>query len=157
MKKQEIERKFLVRNEQFKNDAFKSESLIQGFLSSVPERTVRVRISGKKGFITVKGIGNESGTSRFEWEKIIGIDDAKSLLSICEPGMIEKTRYYVNVGRHVFEVDEFGLTNQGLILAEVELSHEEESFEKPSWLGAEVTGDPRYYNSSLARYPYSTW
>ena len=131
--------------------------ITQGYLSSVPERTVRVRVKGDKGFITIKGIGNASGASRFEWEKEIPVEDVKALLEICEPGVIDKTRYLVKVGTHTFEVDEFYGDNEGLTVAEVELSDENEAFDKPSWLGEEVTGDAKYYNSMLMKNPYKNW
>lgn len=152
----EIERKFLVQGD-FKPFSKKSTRIVQGYLSSVPERTVRVRIKGEKGFITIKGIGSASGASRYEWEKEIPVAEVKELLQICEPGAIDKTRYLVDAGKHTFEVDEFYGENQGLIVAEVELSAEDESFEKPEWLGEEVTGDTRYYNSMLMKNPYSKW
>ncbi len=152
----EIERKFLVKGD-FKKNVKKEKRIIQGYLSSVPERTVRVRIKGEKGFITVKGIGNESGASRFEWEKEIPVEEVKELLKICEPGIIDKTRYLVDVGNHTFEVDEFYGDNEGLIVAEVELKEENEEFEKPDWLGEEVTGDKKYYNSMLMKNPYKNW
>ncbi len=153
---QEIERKFLVKGD-FKPFVTTSMRIVQGYLSSVPERTVRVRIKGDKGFITVKGIGNESGASRFEWEKEIPKEDVENLLKICEPGVIDKTRYLVKAGKHTYEVDEFYGENQGLIVAEVELESENETFEKPDWLGEEVTGDARYYNSMLMKQPYTKW
>ena len=153
---QEIERKFLVKGD-FKPFVTTSMRIVQGYLSSVPERTVRVRIKGDKGFITVKGIGNESGASRFEWEKEISKEDVENLLKICEPGVIDKTRYLVKAGKHTYEVDEFYGENQGLIVAEVELESENETFEKPDWLGEEVTGDARYYNSMLMKQPYTKW
>ncbi len=153
---QEIEKKFLVDGD-FKSAAFKAARITQGYLSSVPERTVRVRVKGDKGFITVKGIGNESGASRFEWEKEIPVEDVKALLQICEPGVIDKTRYLVKAGEHTFEVDEFYGDNEGLTVAEVELSDENEAFDKPSWLGEEVTGDAKYYNSMLMKNPYKNW
>lgn len=152
----EIERKFLVTGE-FKNQAVKETRIVQGYLSSVPERTVRVRIKGDKGFITIKGIGNASGASRYEWEKEIPSSEVEELLKICEPGVIDKTRFLVKSGNHTFEVDEFYGENQGLVLAEIELSSESESFEKPSWLGQEVTGDTKYYNSMLMKNPYTKW
>ncbi len=154
---QEIERKFLVKDDSFKKDAFKSTRIVQGYLSSVPERTVRVRIKGDKGYLTVKGIGNETGASRFEWEIEIPKTDAENLLKICEPGVIDKTRYLVKVGSHTFEVDEFYGDNEGLILAEIELHSEDEAFTKPAWLGKEVTGDTRYYNSMLMKNPFKNW
>lgn len=155
---QEIEKKFLVKGD-FKKAAFKATRIIQGYLSSVPERTVRVRVKGDSGFITVKGIGNASGASRFEWEKEISVEDAKALLEIAEPGVIDKTRYLVKNadGVHVWEIDEFYGDNDGLIVAEVELSYEDEPFDKPEWLGEEVTGDPRYFNSSLVSNPWKNW
>ncbi len=153
---QEIERKFLITGD-FKQYSLRKLHITQGYLSSVPERTVRVRIKGNQGFITVKGIGNESGVSRYEWEKEIPYDEAVELMKICEPGVIDKTRYFVKSGIHTFEVDEFYGENQGLVIAELELGNEDESFVRPEWLGAEVTGDPRYYNYSLIKKPYSTW
>ena len=144
-------------NGDFKSDAFKATRITQGYLSSVPERTVRVRVKGDKGFITIKGIGNASGASRFEWEKEIPVEDVKALLEICEPGVIDKTRYLVKVGTHTFEVDEFYGDNEGLTVAEVELSDENEAFDKPSWLGEEGTGDAKYYNSMLMKNPYKNW
>lgn len=152
----EIERKFLVRGD-FKSLAFRSERITQGYLSSVPERTVRVRIKGNEGFITIKGLSNASGLTRYEWEKEIPVDEARELLQLSEPGMIDKTRYLVQVGKHVFEVDEFYGENEGLILAEIELQSEDEPFEKPEWLGKEVTGDPRYYNAMLSKKPYKKY
>ncbi len=154
---QEIERKFLVKSDDFKREASKETRITQGYLSSVPERTVRVRIKGEKGFITVKGIGSDSGASRFEWEMEIPVKDVEDLLNICEPGVIDKTRYEVNVGGKTFEVDEFYGENRGLIVAEIELESESQEFEKPLWLGEEVTGDARYYNSMLMKNPYSKW
>lgn len=153
---QEIERKFLVAGE-FKGSATKATRITQGYLSSIPERTVRVRIKGDKGFITIKGIGNDSGASRFEWEKEIPVAEVESLLKICEPGVIDKTRYLVPAGGHTFEVDEFYGDNEGLTVAEVELASENEAFERPTWLGQEVTGDVKYYNSMLMKNPFKKW
>lgn len=153
---QEIERKFLVKGD-FKPFVSKQTRIVQGYLSSVPERTVRVRVKGEKGFLTVKGIGSESGASRYEWEKEIPVEEANELMKICEPGVIDKVRYLVKAGNHIFEVDEFFGENQGLIMAEVELSSEEEAFEKPEWLGQEVTGYTKYYNSMLMKNPYKSW
>ena len=153
---QEIERKFLV-NGDYKSLSTKSTRITQGYLSSIPERTVRVRVKGDKGFITIKGIGNASGASRYEWEKEIPVDEATALLKLCEKGVIDKTRFEVKNGNHVFEIDEFYGENEGLIMAEIELQSETESFEKPSWLGEEVTNDPRYYNSYLSNNPYKNW
>jgi adenylate cyclase len=153
---QEIERKFLVKGE-FRQLASLKIRITQGYLSSVPERTVRVRIKGDKGFLTVKGIGNASGASRFEWEKEIGVEDVDTLLALCEPGVIDKTRYIIEFEGHTFEVDEFYGENQGLVVAEIELLSENEDFSKPKWLGSEVTGDSKYYNSMLMKNPFSKW
>lgn len=155
-KNKEIERKFLVAGE-YKSLATKALRITQGYLNHDPERTVRVRIKGGKGFITVKGIGNESGASRFEWECEIPVEDAGELLRLCEPGIIDKTRYLVEYQGHIFEVDEFYGDNEGLTMAELELEDEDEMFERPEWLGEEITGDKRYYNSSLMRDPYKNW
>ena len=154
---QEIERKFLVKSEDFKREASKETRIIQGYLSSVPERTVRGRVKGEKGYITVKGVGSESGASRFEWEMEIPVKDVEDLLKICEPGVIDKTRYEIKAGKHTFEVDEFYGDNNGLVVAEIELESESEVFAKPDWLGEEVTGDARYYNSMLMKNPYTKW
>lgn len=153
---QEIERKFLVQGE-YKTKAKKQTRITQGYLSSVPERTVRVRIKGDKGYITIKGIGSASGASRYEWEKEIPVAEVEELLKICEPGVIDKTRFLVDVGKHTFEVDEFYGDNQGLTVAEVELAAEDEKFEKPEWLGTEVTGDAKYFNSMLMKNPFKNW
>ena len=153
----EIERKFLVTSDAFKKEAFAQNRIAQGYLSSVPERTVRVRIKGDKGFLTIKGASNETGLSRFEWEKEIPVDEATALLKLCEKGIIDKTRFEVKIGNHIFEVDEFYGENEGLIIAEVELKSETETFEKPIWLGKEVTNDIRYYNSYLSKNPFRNW
>ena len=154
----EIERKFLVGGD-FKTQAFKATPIKQGYLSSVPERLVRVRLKGDQGFITIKGKADETGLSRFEWEKEIAKEDALALLALCEPRMIDKTRYLVKNtdGKHTWEVDVFHGDNEGLILAEIELDSEDEAFDKPTWLGKEVTGDDRYYNSMLMKNPYKNW
>lgn len=153
---QEIERKFLVAGD-FKSNIEKQTRITQGYLSSVPERTVRVRVKGDKGFITIKGIGNQSGASRYEWEKEIPVSEVNDLLTICEPGVIDKTRYLVQFGGLAFEVDEFYGDNEGLTIAEVELESEDQQFDKPEWLGEEVTGDVKYYNSMLMKNPYKNW
>ena len=152
----EIERKFLV-DDGFRDFSTAETRIVQGYLSSVPERTVRIRIKGDKGYITIKGIGNESGATRYEWEDEISVSDATELLSICEPGVIDKTRFLVKHGEHTFEVDEFYGENEGLIVAEVELDSEEEEFDRPDWLGAEVTGEEKYYNSMLMKNPFKAW
>jgi adenylate cyclase len=153
----EIERKFLVISDAFKSDVLRQNHIAQGYLSSVPERAVRVRIKGEKGYLTIKGKTNESGLSRFEWEKEIPVAEAKELLQLCEKGVIEKIRYEIQVGRHIFEVDEFYGENKGLIMAEVELQSETETFKKPIWLGEEVTNDNRYYNAYLSQHPFTSW
>ena len=153
----EIERKFLIVSDKYKEQAYKRTRIVQGFLNTHKERTVRVRIKGKEAYITIKGISNKEGTSRFEWEKKIAVKEAKQLIELCEPNLIEKIRYEIKVGNHIFEVDEFSAENKGLIIAEIELSEENEGFDKPDWLGKEVTGDIRYYNSQLSRVPYKNW
>ncbi|MEG3656346.1 CYTH domain-containing protein [Arenibacter palladensis] len=153
----EIERKFLVKSEAFKTDAVQKERIVQGFLNTDPLRTVRVRIKGDRGYITVKGKGNQNGTTRFEWEKEISVKEADALMNLSEPGVIDKMRYFIEVGKHIFEVDEFFGDNSGLIIAEVELEHEYEDFLKPQWLGDEVTSDIKYYNSQLSKNPFKTW
>ncbi len=153
----EIERKFLVKGD-FMPFVSKKHEIKQGFLSSVPERTVRVRIKDKKGYLTIKGIGNKSGTTRYEFEKEIPYTDAQDLLKICEEGIIEKTRYIIPTANNLFfEVDVFYGANKGLKIAEIELPSEETKFEKPNWLGKEVTGDVRYFNSNLKKIPFKLW
>lgn len=154
---QEIERKFLVVSEDFKNEAFKNSRIKQGFLNTHPGRTVRLRITGDKAFITIKGKSSKNGLSRFEWEKEIDIDEAEALFELCEPGIIEKIRYLVKAGDFVFEIDEFYGENEGLKVAEIELNKETDTFEKPQWLGREVTGEIKYYNSQLSKKPYKNW
>ena len=153
----EIERKFLVTSDTFKAEAYAQNRIKQGYLSSVPERTVRVRIKDSKGFLTIKGISSQSGLSRFEWEKEIPVDEAKNLLLLCEAGVIDKTRFEVKSGNHIIEIDEFYGENQGLIMAEIELHSETEIFTKPIWLGKEVTNDKKYYNSYLSKNPFEKW
>ena len=153
----EIERKFLVISDAFKDQAQQKFRIIQGFLNRNPERTVRVRLKDGKGMLTVKGLSSNDGLSRFEWEKEISKNDAKALLEFCEKGVIDKLRYEVKVDNHVFEVDEFFGDNEGLVIAEVELQSEDETFSKPDWLGKEVTGDIKYYNSQLSKQPFNTW
>lgn len=153
----EIERKFLVVSEGYKSVAFKSTRITQGFLSTDPERTVRVRVKGTQGFLTIKGKSNTSGTSRFEWEKEIDLQEAEALLKLCKKGIIDKIRYEVKSNTHIFEIDEFFGDNNGLVVAEIELNSEEEAFEKPSWLGTEVTGEVKYYNSQLSTTPFCEW
>jgi CYTH domain-containing protein len=153
---QEIERKFLVSGD-YKSMATEHIRITQGYISSAHGRTVRVRMAGEKAFLTIKGASNDTGTSRFEWEKPIEPDDARELMKLCEPGMIDKIRHIVPYGGHRFEVDEFFGENEGLVVAEVELASEDEAFERPPFLDKEVTGDRRYYNSSLTKLPYTKW
>lgn len=153
----EIERKFLVTSNAFKEQAFAKNKIAQGYLNSDPERTVRIRIKGESGFLTIKGKGNATGTTRMEWETELPLAEARPLLAICEKGNVEKIRYEIEYGNHVFEVDEFLGDNQGLIVAEIELRSEDEAFERPSWLGIEVTNDNRYYNSYLSKNPFKDW
>ena len=150
----EIERKFLVSGE-FRQDSPESYRIMQGYICSDPDRTVRVRVRGDKGFLTIKGRGSEDGLSRYEWEKEIPVSEAFELMALCGSGVIDKTRYLVPFGKHTYEVDVFHGANEGLVLAEIELSDEQEAFDKPSWLGEEVTGDVRYYNSMLSLHPFS--
>lgn len=146
----EIERKFLVTSAAFLKEAKNSTTIRQGYLTKDPQRTVRVRITGKKGFITIKGVSDEQGLSRFEWEKEITLADANALMQLALPTVIEKTRYFISHGKHCFEVDVFSGRHQGLVLCEVELNTKEEHIDLPSWIGKEVTGDPAYYNSALS-------
>ena len=153
----EIERKFLVTSDAYQQEAASSIRIAQGFLSTDPQRTVRVRIMGNQGFLTVKGASNASGTSRFEWETEISAAEATDLIDLCKDVILEKVRFMVPLGDHVFEVDEFLGENKGLVVAEVELEHEDEFFERPSWLGEEVTGQKEYYNSQLSQKPFTEW
>lgn len=153
----EIERKFLVAADTYKAVAVKQTRIVQGFLSVDPERTVRIRIKGEAGYITVKGKSGADGLERFEWEREITVAEADSLLKLCLPGIIDKIRFEVPIGEVVYEVDEFFGDNAGLVIAEVELTHKEQVFEKPDWLGEEVTGIIQYYNSQLSSNPYKNW
>ncbi len=154
----EIERKFLVTGE-FKSQTFQSDRIIQGYIASGNGRTVRVRIRGEKGYLTIKGPSNSLGLARYEWEKEIPLQEARELLLICEPGVIDKTRYLVKGpdGRHTWEVDEFYGDNEGLVMAEVELESEDDPYEKPAFIGREVTGDRRFYNSHMRHFPFKLW
>lgn len=152
----EIERKFRVKGD-FSRDVFRAERMVQGYICSQPGRTVRVRIRGEEGYLTIKGPSDEKGLSRYEFEQKIPLADAEALLSLCEPGAIDKVRHLVRFAGHTWEVDVFHGANEGLVMAEIELASEEEAFEKPDWLGEEVSGDRRFYNSMLARHPYSEW
>ncbi|MBP8944949.1 MAG: CYTH domain-containing protein [Paludibacteraceae bacterium] len=153
----EIERKYLVKGD-FKPWIKNSYTIIQGYLCSVPERTVRIRVKNQeKGFITIKGKTEKNGLSRYEWEKEIPLQDAQELLQLCEPGIIEKTRYEVIFKGQRFEIDEFHGENEGLIIAEIELESENTPIQKPDWLGKEVTGEERFYNAQLRKNPYKNW
>ena len=153
----EIERKFLVKDGRYKELAFASSRIRQGYICSGHGRTVRVRIRDAHGYLTIKGPSTNGGLSRYEFEKEITLDEAEHLMSLCEPGLIDKTRYLVKSGAHTFEVDEFYGENEGLVIAEVELGSEDEPYEKHDFIGEEVTGDKRYYNSHLRVNPYSLW
>ena len=153
----EIERKFLVKNNSFKQESFAEKSMKQGYLNSNKNRTVRIRITDDKAFITVKGNSNSTGVSRFEWEKEIDKLEAEELLLLCETTIIEKNRFYVKSHQHVYEIDEFFGDNYGLIIAEVELKNEDEAYTKPLWLSEEVTGQKKYYNSKLSKNPFKDW
>lgn len=153
----EIERKFLVKNLDFKNDSFEKKYIKQGYLSSDKNRTVRIRIADNNGYITIKGKSNAKGISRYEWEKEIPVSETEELLLLCEPSIIEKNRFLIKNGIHIFEVDEFLGENLGLIVAEIELNDENEMFNKPEWLAKEVTGELKYYNSSISKYPFKDW
>ena len=153
----EIERKFLVKGDVYKQEAFKTIHITQGYLCSAPERSVRIRRSGDRGFITIKGLGSDNGICRYEWEKEIPVEEARELMLLCEPGVIDKTRHLVKAGEFTIEVDEFHGDNEGLVVAEVELPDVGATFERPVWLGKEVTGDERYYNVMLMKHPFKDW
>jgi len=153
----EIERKFLVVSESYKKNILSVHNIRQGYLCVDPKRSVRIRIIDEKGHITVKGSTSKDGLSRFEWEKEISKADAKKLIMLCESHIIEKTRTLVEYKGSTFEVDEFHSNNTGLIIAEIELKNKNQYFEKPPWLGKEVTGVKKYYNSQLTQIPYSKW
>lgn len=152
----EIERKFLVTGE-YKSQAFAHSRIVQGYICSARGRTVRVRLRDGRGYLTIKGASDAAGMSRYEWEKEISREEAEELMTLCEEGVIDKTRYLVRSGSHVFEVDEFYGDNEGLVMAEVELASEDEPFDRPAFIGREVTGDVRYYNSQLMKHPYREW
>ena len=158
MAQYETERKFLVVGE-FKSQSYNATRIQQGYIASNNGRTVRVRIRGDKGYLTIKGPSGLKGITRYEFDTEIPLDDARELMEICEPGIIDKTRYLVKSpdGRHTWEIDEFYGDNEGLVLAEVELSHESEEFQKPEFIGREVTGDRRFYNSHMRSYPFKLW
>lgn len=153
---QEIERKFLVCGE-YKTKAYKSVRITQGYILSDKRKSVRIRITNEKAFITIKGESSVDGLSRFEWEKEINVNEAKELLKLCSDNFIDKTRYLIKHGNHIIEVDEFHGDNEGLVIAEVELKSETDTFLKPDYLGEEVTGISKYYNSQLTKNPYTLW
>ena len=153
----EIERKFLVLDDSYKHEAFSKSHILQGYICSGRGRTVRIRIRDDRAYITIKGPSLDGGLSRYEFEQEIPLDDARQLMKLCEPGTIDKTRWLVKSGRHTFEVDEFFGDNEGLVMAEVELAYEDEPYEKPDFIGKEVTGDRRYYNGHLRSIPYKMW
>ena len=154
---QEIERKFLVKRDgAFKGVAVSASEIAQGYMS-VKGATVRIRLRDEKAYLTIKGPSEDGGLSRYEFEREIPVEDAREMLKLCKGGLIEKTRYLVPYGGHTFEVDEFKGDNEGLLFAEVELSSVDEAFEKPEWLGPEVTGDRHFYNKGLLKNPYPTW
>ena len=152
----EIERKFLVTGP-FKDKAYSSTRIVQGYICHGGGRTVRVRLRNEKGYLTIKGPSIDGGLSRYEFEIEISFRDAMDLMKLCKDGYIDKTRYLVKSGKHTFEVDEFYGDNEGLIMAEVELEYENEPYEKTDFIGKEVTGDRRFYNGSLLTYPFNLW
>ena len=154
---QEIERKFLVKDDSYKQMASSFSHIIQGYICRTTGRTVRVRLRDEKAYLTIKGPSPDGGLSRYEWEHEIPSREALELMQLCERGVIDKVRYLVPYGRHTFEVDEFFGANEGLVMAEVELGAVDEAFERPPFLGEEVTGDRRYYNSCLTASPYKDW
>lgn len=152
----EIERKYIVAGD-FLPDVIRSERFRQGYISSQPGKTVRVRIAGEKGWLTIKGPSLDGGLSRYEFEQELSLRDAEELFALCEPGAIEKTRHWAIIDGHTWEIDLFHGANEGLLLAEIELVSTDESFTLPAWVGKEVTGDRRYYNSMLTQHPYKDW
>ena len=154
---QEIERKFLVLDDSFKHEAFSKSHIQQGYICSERGRTVRVRIRDERAYLTIKGPSENGGLSRYEFEREIPLEDGQQMMRLCEPGIIDKTRWLVKSGKHTFEVDEFFGDNEGLVVAEVELAYEDEPYEKPHFIGKEVTGDRRYYNSCLCVKPFNKW
>ncbi len=153
----EIERKFLVVGEEFKHLAHAQKRIKQGYIVADGKRSVRVRRSDDTAYITIKGPSNDNGVSRYEFEKEITLEEAEELFLLCEPGIIDKTRFLVRHAGHVFEVDEFYGDNEGLVMAELELQSVDEPFEKPHFIGREVTGDRRFYNANLRKYPFAIW
>ena len=153
----EIERKFLVLNDSYTQESFSHSHIQQGYICSERGRTVRVRIRDEQAFLTIKGPSTDNGLSRYEFEKEITLEEGKQLMQLCEPGMIDKIRWLVKFEQHIFEVDEFFGENAGLVMAEVELSSVDERVKLPDFIGKEVTGDRRYYNSHLRKHPFKEW
>ena len=155
--KREIERKFLITSNDYKQNISSKHDIIQGYLSTKPSRTVRIRVGGGKGYLTIKGGTSKNGLCRLEWEKELPLEEADELMALCLPNKIEKTRCKVNYKGRIFEVDIFNGINEGLKIAEIELDSEADIFEKPKWLGEEVTGIKKYYNSQLCQNPFTKW
>ena len=153
----EIERKFLVLDDSYKSLSYAHSHIMQGYICSERGRTVRVRIRDSRAYITIKGPSTDNGLTRYEFEQEIPLVDAEQLMQLCEPGIIDKTRWLVKSGDHTFEVDEFHGENDGLIVAEVELRDATDVVEIPHFIGKEVTGDRRYYNSQLRQHPFKLW
>jgi|AntDeeMinimDraft_5_1070356.scaffolds.fasta_scaffold00503_17 CYTH domain-containing protein len=155
---QEIERKFLVKNQDFQNEVAEKIEIEQGYLNLDPNKTIRIRIKNQKGVLTIKGKSSADGMQRFEWETAVDLGEAKALLNLCEKKhILTKTRFIIPFENHTWEVDVFDGVNQGLLIAEIELSSRDEEFKKPDWCGEEVTGDKRYYNLQLAQKPFKGW
>ena len=155
--KREIERKFLITSNDYKQNISSKHDIVQGYLSTKPSRTVRIRVGGGKGYLTIKGGTSKNGLCRLEWEKELPLEEADELMALCLPNKIEKTRCKVNYKGWLFEVDIFKGINEGLKIAEIELDSEADVFEKPKWLGEEVTGIKKYYNSQLCQNPFTKW
>jgi CYTH domain-containing protein len=153
----EIERKFLVKDDSFRDEAFRKKHIRQGFICADRERTVRIRISDDEAFLTIKSASDERGWSRYEFETRISNEDAEELIKLCLPGIIEKVRHYVEYKGHIWEIDTFYGENEGLTVAEIELKSEKDTFELPVWIDREVSGDTRYYNAVLSKHPFSKW
>ena len=153
----EIERKFLVVGDEYRRMAYSSDRIVQGYICRADGNSVRVRIRDGRGYITIKGPSLDGGLSRYEWEREISLAEAEDLLLLCRDAKIDKRRYLVKCGNHTYEVDEFYGDNEGLVVAEIELADKNEAFERPPFLGREVTGEARYYNSHLTRFPYKDW
>lgn len=153
----EIERKFLVESTEYRRMAYSSDRIVQGYICRQDGNSVRVRIRDGRGYLTIKGPSLDGGLSRYEWEREISLSEAEDLLLLCRDAKIDKRRYLVKCGNHTYEVDEFYGDNEGLVVAEIELSDKDEPFERPPFLGREVTGEARYYNGHLTRFPYKDW